>query len=134
MVSSSQPASCVHGVRVRPRAAGRRHRAGAQLLNDALPSIGVDLGPRYIERVESKPSTPHFLVMATEAVLIDDASPALRRHSDIRLWRDLPAPALGGDVCTLTCRRRDRAADGEQYQQKSARRKGAHQNSTLSDS
>ena len=55
-----------------PRPPHRRHRPGAQLADDVLPCLGVVTDPLQIYRIQSEASRPEPLVVAGEAVAIQD--------------------------------------------------------------
>ena len=64
-----------HGViggHIGPRPPGRRHRAGPKLRDHALPGVGVAGRVADIQTVEGKPAGTKFLVMARDAVLVED--------------------------------------------------------------
>ena len=60
------------GRRVGPRAAGGRHRFRAQLLDDALPELRVVGRARGIRRVEGEARRAQPLVVAADAVAVED--------------------------------------------------------------
>ena len=57
---------------IRPAGAERRHHAGPQLANDLLPYFGVrdDIG--RVERVERQPRRPQPLIVAADAIAVED--------------------------------------------------------------
>ena len=70
-VSSDAISAATAGL-VRPRAADRRHRAGAQLADDLLPDLGVLGGTGGIDRVERQAGGLQPLVVAGDAVPVED--------------------------------------------------------------
>ena len=54
------------------RTLGRGHRVGAQFPNDLLPNFGISRGLRKIETVEHQTAGLEALVVAPDAVLVDD--------------------------------------------------------------
>ena len=70
----------VVGGLVRPRPAGRRHEAGAKLPHDLFPDVRVGADIRHVQRVEREPGRLQLLVVAGDAVAIEDG--ALRDAAD----------------------------------------------------
>src|SRR5262245_35398210 len=64
----------LRGGRVGPRAAGRRHRAGAKLADDLLPDLGIGADMIEIERVERESSGLESLIVATETILFGNGA------------------------------------------------------------
>ena len=55
-----------------PRHFRRRHRSGPQLRDDAFPNLGIRARMSDIQRVERQPGGVKFLVVASNAVGIDE--------------------------------------------------------------
>src|SRR5262245_27155039 len=94
-----------HPVRrlIRPRAAGRRHRAGAKFGDDALPYLSVRGWLGDVERVQRETGGLETLVVAADAVRADD----------------------GARLCLLQPRhRRDGEADAKRNDGRTARHAG----------
>ena len=79
-VGRHRPVDCVFeragygacGSRIGPRRSGRRHRAGPKLGNDPLPHLRIGDRLDEIQAVERKSSGVEFLVMAPDAVRIEE--------------------------------------------------------------
>jgi hypothetical protein len=59
-------------VRVRSRPPGRRHDASSELSNDLFPDLGSAPCVVRIEPIEREPAGLHALVVAGDAVLVED--------------------------------------------------------------
>src|SRR5215510_8797506 len=62
------------GFQIRSRVPLRRHRAGTQLCDDALPNLSVGTGIRRIQRVERKSGRSELLVMTSDAIFVENSS------------------------------------------------------------
>ena len=89
-ISRFEPAGQrVVGRRVGPRPPGRRHRAGAQLRDDAFPHLGIGARVLDVERVERQPGGLQPLVVAGDAVPVEHRARRVglrRRQSTLTLW------------------------------------------------
>ena len=69
--SLQRAAESVVGCRLRPGPAGRRHHAAAQLLDHRLPAVGGRADIADVERVERQPAGLQPLVVAGDAVAVE---------------------------------------------------------------
>ena len=72
------------GSRLGPRPARRRHRPRAQLPDDLLPRRGMVAHPDGVHRVEGEPRRQQALVVAGDAVAVEDRADRLGRTGLLR--------------------------------------------------
>ena len=76
---------CVVGRRIGTRQAGRRHRAGPKLRDHPLPDVRVGVRPGDVQTVERQSGSPEPLVVAGDAVGIEERPGRGRGRGGLRL-------------------------------------------------